>query len=125
MAGEKTGEVILLIWEGDPEDFFVKGHLTEEEVMDALNHEELLEKGVHYFDKGTREWDWQWHKPKLGTSPHRYGRWSMEPGPDDCSQTLRDYSEPGRGRFPVTKIPVIEWVKIDSPVYMPEREVGL
>lgn len=121
MPGEKTGEPIALIWEGSPDDFFVKGHLSETEALTALNQEELLEKGCNYFDKETKEWQWQWLKPILGPAIHRYARWSMEPGPEGCSQTLRDYQEAGRGRFPVTQFHVLEWQKVDSPVYKPER----
>lgn len=119
MPGEAIGEPISLIWEGDPEDYFVKGHLSEKEALDALNREELLEKGYPVYNKGTWGRDWQWYKPILSPALHRYARWSMEPGPEDCHHVLRDYAEPGRGRFPVTMFHILGWQKIDSPVYDP------
>jgi hypothetical protein len=126
MSGEKIGEPILLIWEGWPEEFFVKGHLSAEDALAALNQEELLEKFDRIFDNPSKDWKDRWYKPVLGPALHRYARWSMEPGPEGCAHVLRDYSESGRGRFPITKFAVLEWQKVDGPIYKPEvRELTI
>lgn len=94
MAKEAVGEIIVLVWEGLPNAFFIKGHVSEAEAMIALNRGVLL---------------YQHKRAILGPIIHNYARWSTEPGPDGNSLTLRSYQEPGRGRFPVTCFEVIEW----------------
>ncbi len=122
MPGEKTGEVISLIWEGSPDAFFVKGHVPESEALAELEMEEVLITGYSKYDKEKGESVWTWLKAILGPAMHRYARWSMEPGPDDTTSILRDYSEPGRGRFPVTQFTVLGWHKSQE---FPERELSI
>jgi len=112
MAKEAVGEIIVLVWEGLPNAFFIKGHVSEAEAMIALNRGVLL---------------YQHKRAILGPIIHNYARWTLEsplvlarrlypeaplstePWPDGNSLTLRSYQEPGRGRFPVTCFEVIEW----------------
>jgi len=83
------GELIDLMWEGDPGDFSVKGHVPPEEFWREMAKNEV-----------TDEW-------KLSEPRHTYGRWSAEHGIEGCTHALRLYSERGRGRFPVTTADVI------------------
>ncbi|MFA4834826.1 MAG: hypothetical protein WC749_01975 [Dehalococcoidia bacterium] len=112
MPGEAIGEPILLIWEGWPQTLFVKGHLPQEAALRSLGDEDLLVQVDRHYDKDRKEWIWGWYEARLSVSFHRYARWSIEPGPDGCSQVLRDYTDPGRGRFPVTQFEIISWDKV-------------
>lgn len=117
MGGETMetvgGEMIQLNWEGStPESFFVRGHVSPKDFMLELEDQEVMETGFERFVKGDRidngEWVWQDAVLILGPVMHRYARWSMEPGPfSDAQHVLRDYKDPGRGRFKVTMADVL------------------
>lgn len=85
----KHGDYIALAWEDwCPDALFVRGHVTPEAAEKAIrdNHGDDIR-----FDPPVRAW----------------ARWSCEPGPDGCGQVLRDYDEPGRGRFAVMRANVL------------------
>ena len=80
--GYTGGEVIYLQWDGRPDDLVVRGHMPPVVAAQLLD----LEYGGQYV---TRLPEPAW------------GRWSCEPGPDGTECVLREYEEPGRGRFPI------------------------
>ena len=107
----EEGEMIQLNWEGStPEAFFVRGHVPPKDFMLELEDQEVMETGFSRLIEveGGREWVYQDAVLILGPIMHRYARWSMEPGDDgDGHQVLRDYKDPGRGRFKVTMVDVL------------------
>lgn len=78
---EKHGEYIFLYWEGGPDAWFVRGHVSDEEFRSVI----LKEEDVSHY----------------GTITHAYGRWSVDAG-SESDLTLCVYRYPGRGRFPLT-----------------------
>jgi hypothetical protein len=103
------GEMIQLNWEGDPDAFFIRGHVSPKDFMLELEDQDVMETGFSRLVEadGHRNWVWQDALRILGPITHRYARWSMEPGDDGGYQVLRDYKDPGRGRFKVTMADVI------------------
>ena len=99
------GEMIHLNWEGSPDAFFVRGHVSPRDFMLELESQEVMETGFSRLKEveGERNWVWQDALIILGPITHRYARWSMEPGDSSKGhQVLRDYKDPGRGRFKIT-----------------------
>jgi len=104
MPGELHGEVMDLVWDSwCPDALYVRGHMEPEEATEALEH--------FYGYDGFR----------LRDPVKAWARWSCEPGPDGCGQVLRDYNEPGRGRFPVMRAEVIA-KHVDSGSWQWRRE---
>ncbi|MHB8071532.1 MAG: hypothetical protein ACYDHF_06235 [Candidatus Cryosericum sp.] len=115
MPGEKEGEFIQLLWDGwFPDALYIRGHIPEKDALIILEGEDALVKVDRYYDPGDKEWKYQRYIPILSPAHHAYGRWSMEPGPDGCTLVLRDYKEPGQGRFKVTRFDVIDRRKEES-----------
>ena len=82
------GAFIHLCWpECIPEYLVVTGHVSHNEAIAAVN-----DHAVYY---------------KICQSVHRYGRWGIASGEDGWERRFYDYTTPGRGRFPVTLLPVI------------------
>ncbi len=81
------GQYMALIWDGTPDAYFIKGHVSDALGKETIEAEACLD---------AREAE------ALGEGEHRYGRWSMEPCEDGNGHVLRDYKDPGRGRFKVT-----------------------
>jgi hypothetical protein len=79
------GEYIPLNWDGTPDAYYIKGHVSHEE-----GTETLLEEGAIHGDM------------VIGQAQHIYGRWSMQPGEDGNQHFLSEYLTPGRGRFKIT-----------------------
>jgi hypothetical protein len=96
------GEYIPLNWDGTPDNEYVRGHVTAIEFAAAFNQE-------HWGDD-------PYQAPTPEAVTHEWGRWSQEVGPDGSGRVLRTYSEPGRGRFPITSAP-------HAPFYPPQHWV--
>lgn len=80
----KAGDVILLNWEGEPDEYYVRGHMRPEVAQAILEKE---------YD-GPVDW---------GIPYPAYGHWSVGRSWYDgrpC-QILETYDLPGRGRFPI------------------------
>ena len=77
------GEMIPLM--GDPDGWWVKGHVTAEEFCDAVNV-------------------WEGFRPSTEHMVHKYARWSIANGME-YDLELWPYTESGRGRFKVTFVP--------------------
>ena len=82
MSRYEDGEYMDLVWDGTPDAYYIKGHVTNEDGLAILG-------------------DWGIVEPSIGQAQQIYGRWSMDGDNDGC-QTLRDYNRPGRGRFKIT-----------------------
>ena len=83
MSRYNDGEYMPLVWDGQPDAFYIKGHVDTETGLAILEEEDVV---------GDR---------KIGQAVQKYGRWSTE-GNTEWSQTLREYKNPGRGRFKIT-----------------------
>lgn len=105
---DRTGEFIELIYDSIPTDFFIRGHISDEQALEILEYYDVLTRLDHKFIN--KDWIEVWYNAVIEGIYHCYGRWSIEPGPDGCSQVLRDYKDRGRGRFPITKIVIKEWL---------------
>lgn len=82
------GEFIYLITDGDPSAFFVRGHVDPELARQTIYDE----AGPDFVIADPVPW---------------YARWSREPGPDGCVCVMREYAQPGRGRFKVMRATVL------------------
>ena len=87
MSRYNDGEYMPLAWDGQPDAFYIKGHVNTEEGWAILAEGDFA---------GGRE---------IGQAEQIYGRWSTE-GDTEWTQTLREYKNPGRGRFKITKFGV-------------------
>lgn len=96
------GQIIPLNWEGKPDALFIKGHMEPHDAK-AL------------FDYGSGD-DFRFRTPVKA-----WARWSCEPNPDGFGQVLRDYDEPGPGRFPVMRVEVTHWT-VDPYSWRERRE---
>ena len=86
MARYENGEYMDLIWDGRPDSYHIKGHVSHKNGIDTL------------IDVGAID-----DETEIGQAVHKYGRWSMQvDAPDGCSAVLREYIKPGRGRFKIT-----------------------
>ncbi len=84
------GEYMNLIWDGPPDAYYIKGHMTHEQGIEILLGECAIED-----------------EKDVGQARQVYGRWSMQgDAPEGCSCVLRIYKESGRGRFKVTEFGV-------------------
>ena len=83
MGRYNDGEYMRLVWDGQPDAFYIKGHVNTEDGWAILTEEEIV--------KGR----------EIGQAEQIYGRWSTE-GTTECPHTLREYKSPGRGRFKIT-----------------------
>lgn len=92
----KDGEYMNLVWDGTPDAFYIRGHVSNEEGLEILKHYEVLED-----------------MSLLVEGVQKYGRWSTEPGPSGCTHVLREYLEPGCGRFKITVFGVGIFAKRD------------
>ncbi len=87
MSRYVDGEYMPLVWDGTPDAFYIKGHVSTEVGLATLRDNEVLEDA---------ELD------RLGEGIQKYGRWSMDGSREENGQILREYKEPGRGRFKIT-----------------------
>jgi hypothetical protein len=87
----KDGEYIYLIWEDEPEEEYVRGHVDLETARNSILSEAdpMIEDIL----------DWE-------CMEHTYARFSLD-GRMDCDQVLRVENGPGRGRFKITRIPYL------------------
>ena len=83
-----NGDYIYLNWDGNPDAYYVKGHVENYTGLVILEDAGALDNG---------ELD------NIGVGQHLYARWSMEPGEDGNQHFLRTYKTPGRGRFKITE----------------------
>jgi len=86
MAHFANGEYIPLVWDGRPDAYYFKGHISHWDGMTYLLEEEIIDE-----------------ETIIGPARRIYARWSMEPGEDGNQHILREYTKPGRGRFKVTE----------------------
>ena len=78
-----NGEYMPLLWDGQPDAFYIKGHVDTKTGLAILGNEDVI---------GDR---------KIGRAEQIYGRWSTE-GNTEWTHTLREYKNQGRGRFKIT-----------------------
>ncbi len=83
MSRYNDGDYMPLIWDGQPDAFYIKGHVNTKDGWSILVDEEVVD------DR------------KIGQAEQIYGRWSTE-GDTEWTHTLREYRNPGRGRFKIT-----------------------
>lgn len=108
-----------LVYDGWPDAFYIRGHVTDDEALSILEESEENERlDMAYVEK---DWVKTLYKARTASPLRQYARWSIEPGPDGSYQTLRDYKVKGRGRFPVTVIQVIKWEKENNFYVCPEN----
>ena len=101
----RDGEYILLCWESNtPDAYYIRGHVAENVALCVLEEQGEMVDGK--LESGAA----------IGKAMHKYARWSMQgDAPDGCCCVLRDYKEPGRGRFKVTVLYTGIFAKEDSP----------
>ncbi len=97
----EEGEYIDLCWDThDAEAFFVRGHVTPE----------VFAKAYDQYHKGPND-----RPSDPPTVTHIYARWSFNGDGDfgNGARVMQEYSEPGRGRFKVTRVDgkLKEWCK--------------
>lgn len=80
------GEYMALMWDGSPDAYYIRGHVNNEQGLETLRDEEIIDDDM-----------------VIGYARHIYGRWSMEPGENGNHHVLREYNNPGRGRFKITE----------------------
>ena len=86
MSKYKDGEYIPLVWEGRPDAYYIKGNVSREDGINILIGEGVIDNATD-----------------VGLAVHVYGRWSAQgDAPEGCTTVLREYLEPGRGRFSMT-----------------------
>ena len=86
MSRYEDGEYMILIWDGSPDAYYIKGHVSHEDGIDILIGEGVIVDAA-----------------EVGHAVHKYGRWSLQgDAPEGCSSVLREYKNPGRGRFKIT-----------------------
>jgi len=112
MKIDRTGEFISLIYDGEPDAFYIRGHISDKDALEILDYYDCLTKiEMKLINK---DYVPIYYKADIEGIYHRYGRWSIEPGPDGCIQCLRDYKDKGRGRFPITQITIRDWEKLNE-----------
>lgn len=89
------------------DEVYVKGHVSDEvanAAVEAWLEYEFDGEEVDYRDRP---------RPEYGPWKHGYARWSMEtiPCEPEGMQVIRWYSEPGRGRFPVTWAENVDFIE--------------
>ncbi len=95
MKKYNNGDYMPLIWDGQPDAFYIKGHVNTEDGWAILADEKVVEG---------RE---------IGQAEQIYGRWSTEGG-TEWPLTLREYKSPGRGRFKITMFGIGMFAKAPS-----------
>jgi len=85
MSGEKYGQVIELLWEGEPPWEVIKGHTGSIEAINEACRSTGLDKSA------------------FGRVKHRYAGYRMD-GSVEYDYVMRIYMKPDRGRFPVTLV---------------------
>lgn len=75
------GEFMDLVWDGTPDAYYIKGHVSDKEGCETLG-----DWGKEGFNRQGQQ---------------KYGRWSMC-GDYDGFFELQEYNNPGRGRFKIT-----------------------
>ena len=81
----EDGEYMDLVWDGTPDAFYIRGHVSNADGLEILHDAEVVDD-----------------LSVLGKGIQKYGRWSTETNDMDCEHVLREYLEPGRGRFKMT-----------------------
>jgi hypothetical protein len=90
MKRHNDGDHIYLVWDGTPDAYYIKGHVSHEAGIGTL------------IDAGAID-----DEKEVGQANQMYGRWSMEGNDHDLGKcVLRTYKEPGRGRFKITEFGV-------------------
>jgi len=82
----KEGELIELQWDGSPDAFYIRGHVSSIEARTIGD----IELDVYV----------------LSSPEHKFARWSCD-AQSEYDHTLVEYDSPGRGRFKVTKLRVL------------------
>lgn len=94
MSRFNDGDYMSLLWDGQPDAFYIKGHVNTETGLAILTDEDVI---------GDR---------KIGRAEQIYGRWSTE-GDTEWKHILREYKNPGRGRFKITVFRIGIFAKTD------------
>lgn len=97
----QPGDFIVLYWDGDAQDLYVHGHVTEAtfRTVIAAEHGGSVESA----DFGSF--------PEFAAPVHRWARFVFS-GVDEYgnpTREIRTYPEKGRGAFPVTVASVSRW----------------
>ncbi len=87
----EEGEYMDLVWDGTPDAYYIKGHVSHEEGIAILIEEDKIQEDAK-----------TWDGAPVGRAVQKYGRWSMEPREDGNGHVLKEYKTPGRGRFKIT-----------------------
>lgn len=91
--GDRDGEMIQMVWDGDPDWWALRGHsITREAAFDEVRDAEGWEDGRRLVMK--RAW----------------ARWSYagQDGYGETTRTLAIYTEAASGRFPITLVEDVE-----------------
>ncbi len=88
MSRFQDGEYMDLIWDGSPDAYYIKGHVTHEQGIEILEAQTCLDDD---------------ELEALGRAVQKYGRWSCQGDRvEGCSLVLREYMTLGKGRFKIT-----------------------
>ncbi len=88
MSKYKEREYMNLVWDGSPDAYYIKGHVTHEQGIEILEAQTCLDDD---------------ELEALGQAVQKYGRWSCQgDAPEGCKRVLREYTTAGRGRFKIT-----------------------
>ena len=102
MPSAAVGEVLPLVWDGDPVEYYVRGHVDRGTYLEALA-DYLVEF----------ECDEDAAVPYMGPLRYYYARWVFASDlPEGCTHALRVYSSPGNGRFAVTHAHTCEFLEL-------------
>lgn len=94
-----VGKVIDLVWDFAPDAYYVRGHMAPAEAHRIITEAYEGDADGRIIPMPVAAW----------------ARWSMEIGEDGPQLFLRDYSEPGCGRFAVMRADMIGAPQAASP----------
>ena len=81
---EKSGTYIALYWDGNPEAYYIRGHVLKNEACHTLEREaEVNPDDIAYVT-------------------HKYARWGFS-SHEDFSRSLNVHAAPSRGAFKITE----------------------
>jgi hypothetical protein len=98
-------QLVSLDWGGDrPDAFYVYGH-----VDDATAKAAVMEDEGDLRDDGTGAT----LMAMLGPIKHKYAGWEY-PDEDEEGNPFFEFTSDGPNRFPITKVPVTGWKKLEA-----------
>lgn len=81
---ENVGTYIALYWDGNPEAYYIRGHVLKNEACITLEREAEVDPD------------------DIGYVKHRYGRWGFS-SHEDFDRSLNVLDSPNRGAFKITE----------------------